>query len=442
MWCNIAEKIRDRSNGDVANDQYHHYKEDVGILKELNFDAYRFSISWSRLLPNGKLSGGVNKEGVNYYNNLINELLAKGLKPSVTLFHWDLPQTLDDEFGGFLSPKIVNYFKDYSELCFKEFGDRVKHWITFNEPYTYSNGGYAKGSLAPGRCSAWQNKNCTGGDSGTEPYLVTHYQLLSHGAVVKLYKEKYQASQKGVIGITLVSNWFVPYSDKKHHKNAAQRAIDFMFGWFIEPLVYGDYPHSMRFLVGKRLPKFTAEEVKLVKGSYDFIGLNYYTAQYAAYAPAPHNSLKFSYTTDPRTNLTSERNGVAIGQKAGSDWLYIYPLGIYKLLLYTKTKYNNPIIYITENGLDELNDPKKTLEQALNDQQRIYYYFTHLSNVRKAIKDGVRLKGYFAWSFLDNFEWSVGYTVRFGINFVDYNNGQKRYPKLSAHWFKKFLKKN
>ncbi|KAM6598093.1 hypothetical protein CsatA_008617 [Cannabis sativa] len=434
------EKIADRSNGDVANDAYHRYKEDVGIMKEMNLDAYRFSISWSRLLPNGKVSGGVNKKGVKYYNDLIDELIAKGLKPYVTLFHWDLPQPLEDEYGGFLSPHIVEHFKEYAEVCFKEFGDRVKHWITLNEPWTYSMGGYSSGTFAPGRCSSWQKLNCTGGDSGTEPYLVSHYQILSHAAAVKLYKDKYQESQKGTIGITLVSHWFVPYSNSKHNLNAAQRGLDFMFGWFMDPLTKGEYPHSMRKLVGKRLPKFTKEEAKVVKGSFDFVGLNYYTANYAASTHLPKNSLP-SYTTDSRANLTTERNGVPIGPKAASPWLSVYPVGIYNILQYTKKNYNNPLIYITENGIDEFNNPKLSLEEALNDKQRVDYYFKHLSYLKKAIKDGVKVKGYFAWSLLDNFEWNSGYTVRFGINFVDYKDHQKRYPKLSAHWFKNFLVK-
>ncbi|RVX13055.1 Cyanogenic beta-glucosidase [Vitis vinifera] len=188
----IVEKIKDHSNGDVTIDAYHRYKEDVGIMKGMSLDAYRFSISWSRILPNGKLSGGVSKEGIAYYNNLINELLANGLQPFITLFHWDLPQALEDEYGGFLSPLIVDDFQDYAEHCFKEFGDRVKHWITLNEPWSYSNGGYVTGNLAPGRCSEWQKLNCTGGDSGTEPYLASHYQLLAHAAAVQFYKKKYQ----------------------------------------------------------------------------------------------------------------------------------------------------------------------------------------------------------------------------------------------------------
>ncbi|XP_030953800.1 beta-glucosidase 12-like isoform X1 [Quercus lobata] len=434
------DKIADGSNGDVAVDQYHRYKEDIGFMKEMNLDAYRFSISWPRILPKGKLSGGVNREGIKYYNNLINELLGKGLKPFVTIFHWDLPQALEDEYGGFLSPHIVDDFRDYAEFCFKEFGDRVEHWITLNEPYTFSDGGYVTGQLAPGRCSAWQNLNCTGGNSGSEPYLVTHHQLLAHAAAVKVYKQKYQAAQKGVIGITLVSPWMVPYSNANGNQNAAQRALDFMLGWFLDPLANGDYPHSMRSLVKDRLPKFTKEQSKLVKGSFDFIGLNYYTAYYAAYAPQP-NGVKASYATDSSANLTASRNGILIGAPAASSWLYVYPRGIRDLLLYTKRKYNNPLIYITENGVDEFNNATLSLEEALVDNQRIEYYHSHLWYLLRAIKDGVNVKGYFAWSLLDSFEWSSGYTIRFGINYVDYKNGLKRHPKHSAHWFKNFLKK-
>ncbi|CAK7339252.1 unnamed protein product [Dovyalis caffra] len=433
-------KIQDGSSGDVAIDSYHRYKEDVGIMKEMGLDAYRFSISWSRILPNGKLSGGVNREGIKYYNNLIDELLANGIQPFVTLFHWDLPQTLQDEYGGFLSPKIVNDFRDYSEICFEEFGDRVKHWITLNEPWSYSMGGYAAGLFAPGRCSDWQGLNCTGGDSGIEPYLASHYQLLAHAKAVKLYKEKYQKTQKGVIGITLISQWFVPFSDARHHQNAAKRALDFMFGWFMNPLTNGDYPHTMRSFVGDRLPRFSKEQSKMIKGSFDFLGLNYYTTNYAAYMPLS-NDVNASYLTDSRANLSSERNGVPIGPKAASSWLYVYPRGIRDLLLYVKKEYNDPLIYITENGVDEFNNGSLTLKEALVDNMRVEYYYQHLSFLQKAIKDGVNVKGYFAWSLLDNFEWISGYTVRFGINYVDYKDGLKRYPKLSAHWFKSFLEK-
>uniref|UniRef100_A0A5B6ZQJ8 Putative beta-glucosidase 12-like n=1 Tax=Davidia involucrata TaxID=16924 RepID=A0A5B6ZQJ8_DAVIN len=433
------EKISDGSNGDVAIDSYHRYKEDVNIIKGMGLDAYRFSISWSRVLPRGKLSGGVNEEGIKYYNNLIDDLQANGIDSFVTLFHWDSPQALEDEYGGFLSPKIVDDFGDFSELCFKRFGDRVKHWTTLNEPWSFSNAAYATGGFAPGRCSSWLN-NCSQGNSGTEPYLVTHNQLLAHAAAVKLYKQKYQESQKGVIGITLVSQWMVPFSNSTVDRRASLRGLDFMLGWFMDPLIYGDYPRTMRLIVRDRLPKFSEDQSEMVKGSFDFIGLNYYTANYAANEPNS-NGINVSYTTDSRVNETTERNGVLIGVQAGSDWLHVYPRGIWDLLIYIKREYNNPPIYITENGIDEVNNATLSLKEALADNFRIKYYYLHLSFLRLAIKDGVNLKGYFAWAILDNFEWSAGYTVRFGINYVDYKNGLKRYPKLSAKWFKNFLQK-
>ncbi|CAL0323878.1 unnamed protein product [Lupinus luteus] len=435
---NYPDKIQDRSNGDIAVDQYHRYKEDVNIMKDMNMDAYRFSISWSRILPKGKISGGVNKEGINYYNNLINEVLAKGLQPFVTIFHWDLPQALEEEYGGFLSPSIVNDFEDYAELCFKEFGDRVKHWITLNEPWTFSQNGYALGVFAPGRCSAWQNQNCTGGDSATEPYIVSHHMLLAHAAAVNVYRTKYQTSQKGLIGITLIADWFLPLTDTKLDQQAAQRALDFMFGWYMEPLTKGSYPKSMQSLVKNRLPKFSSDQIKLLIGSFDFIGLNYYTSSYAANAP-PSSGLRPNYLTDSHVNLLNERNGTSIGPTAASFWLYVYPRGILDVLLYIKHKYNNPVIYITENGVDELDDPNLSLEEALNDTYRIDYHYQHLYYLQIAIKNGVNVKGYFTWSLMDNFNWDSGYTMRFGIYFVDYKNGLKRHPKLSAHWFKNSL---
>ncbi|XP_031387970.1 cyanogenic beta-glucosidase-like [Punica granatum] len=207
-------------------------QEDVGIMKEMGLDVYRLSISWSRILPMGRISGGVNQKGVQYYNNLLNELLANGIQPFVTLFHWDLRQALEDEYGGFLSPLIAGDFRDHTELCFKEFGDRVKHWITLNEPWSYSVIGYAMGLSAPGRSSEWQHLNCTGGDSSTEPYLVAHNQILAHATAAKLYRETYQ-SLKGKIGIALNSHWMVPYSSARHDRNAALRALDFMLGWLV-----------------------------------------------------------------------------------------------------------------------------------------------------------------------------------------------------------------
>ncbi|XP_050896284.1 cyanogenic beta-glucosidase isoform X1 [Lathyrus oleraceus] len=437
------EKIRDGSNGDVAADSYHRYKEDIGIMKDMNMDAYRFSISWSRVLPKGKLSGGVNQEGINYYNNLINELLANGLQPYVTIFHWDVPQALEDEYGSFLSPRLVDDFKDYAELCFKEFGDRVKHWITLNEPWSVSMKAYGIGIFAPGRCSDWLNLNCLGGDSGTEPYFAAHYQLLAHAAAVKLYKTKYQESQNGLIGITLLSHWFEPVTKEKSDCDAAQRALDFMFGWYMDPITKGNYPKSMQTLVGNRLPKFSKEESDNLKGSFDFLGLNYYSSSYAADAPHLREARPY-IQTDSLVNTTSFvfQKIFVYNTQAASNWLCIYPKGLRQLLLYIKNHYNNPVIYITENGRDELNDPTLSLEESLIDTYRIDYYYRHLYYLQTAIKDGVNVKGYFAWSLLDNMEWESGMSLRFGLVFVDFKDDLKRHSKLSANWFKNFLKKS
>ncbi|XP_039118811.1 beta-glucosidase 13-like [Dioscorea cayenensis subsp. rotundata] len=435
-------KIADGKTGDVAIDFYHRYKDDVKLLKSLNMDAFRFSISWTRILPTGSLSGGINRKGVEFYNNLINELLALGMKPYVTIFHWDTPQGLESKYGGFLSRNIVDDYRDFAEVCFKEFGDRVKHWITFNEPYSYCSRAYDIGTFAPGRCSPWAG-NCTAGDSGREPYIACHNILLAHGVASKYTKKKISVKQKGLIGITLVTNWFIPYSNSKADILAQQRSLDFMFGWFMDPLAYGNYPSSMRMTVGNRLPRFTKEEVEIVKGSYDFIGLNYYTTWYSQSVPPINSLVNTSYSSDYQTNqsVTGVRLGKPLGPTVTSGWLFIYPPGIKKSLLYIKDKYNNPLIYITENGVDDNNIKDLPLKDALEDNVRVSFYYGHLRYLQSAIKKGANVKAYFAWSFLDDFEWDAGFTVRFGLGYIDYNDNLKRYPKKSALWFRQFLKK-
>ncbi|KAI5603178.1 hypothetical protein BDE02_01G202700 [Populus trichocarpa] len=432
------EKIWDHSTGNVAIDFYHRYKEDIQLMKKIGLDSFRFSISWSRVLPKGKISGGVNPLGVRFYNNLINELLANGITPFVTLFHWDLPQALDDEYSGFLSSKAVDDYLAYAEFCFKTFGDRVKHWCTFNEPYSFSNNGYNGGTFAPGRCSNYAG-NCTLGNSGTEPYMVAHNLILGHAAAVKLYREKYQVSQKGKIGITIVTNWFIPKSPKSEEDiKAAYRELDFLFGWFANPLTYGDYPETMKAIVGHRLPRFTKEESALVKGSIDFLGVNYYTTNYAANNPAP-NKINFSYTGDSQTILSTSKGGHPIGTPTALNWLFIYPKGIYDLMLYVRDKYKNPPVYITENGLADANNASLPVKEALRDGLRIRYLASHLQYLSKAIKEGANVKGYYQWAFWDDFEWDAGYTVRFGMIYIDFKNNLKRYMKYSAYWFKMFL---
>ncbi|KAF7142656.1 hypothetical protein RHSIM_Rhsim05G0067300 [Rhododendron simsii] len=463
------------------------YQDDVQIMKDIGFNACRLSISWSRILPRGKISGGVNEKGIKFYHDLIDELLSNGITPFVTLFHWDLPQALENEYMGFLSTQIVNDFHDYAKLCFSLYGSKVKNWITLNEAVMYCCCGYVDGIHAPGRgpassstpsgrgpassltppnssstnslaegleiftgirlprCQATEPAGNGGssenGDPGREPYIVARNLLLAHAAAVKLYKDNFQEIQKGQIGIVLVSNWFLPWdADSEEDEATVRRALDFMLGWFMEPLIRGDYPQNMIDYVDEdRLPSLKDPDCPYeVKGSYDFIGINYYTAQYVLNSPKPPGE-KPSYKTDQQLKTTYyNKNNVPIGEKSGADWLYIYPKGIGELLKWMAENYGNDrdlVIYITEND-------------ASGGDMRTNYHHDHLLNLLNAMtnnimkKNHVEVKGYFVWSLLDNYEWGDGYKTRFGLVYVDYKDGHLvRHWKKSATWFKKFFER-
>ncbi|KAM0014061.1 putative beta-glucosidase [Helianthus debilis subsp. tardiflorus] len=423
------------ATGEVSVDQYHRYKEDIDLMANLNFDAYRFSISWSRIFPKG--TGKVNKRGVAYYNRLIDYMLKKGITPYANLNHYDLPLALEKKYLGWLDHQVVDDFANYADFCFNTFGDRVKNWMTFNEPRVVSALGYDNGFFAPGRCSKAYG-NCTAGNSATEPYIVTHNLILSHAAAVQRYRQKYQDKQKGRIGILLDFVWYEPLTRSKADNLAAQRARDFHLGWFLHPLVYGEYPKTMRNIVKDRLPKFTAQEVKMVKGSFDLIGINQYTTYYM-YDPHQKPPKDLGYQTDWNAGFAYERKGVPIGPRAYSYWLYNVPWGLHKALMYIKERYGNPTVILAENGMD---DPGNiTLAKGLHDTTRINYYKGYLAALKQSVDDGVNVIGYFAWSLLDNFEWRLGYTSRFGIVYVDFKT-LKRYPKMSAYWFQKILSRN
>ncbi|KAI4339407.1 hypothetical protein MLD38_024354 [Melastoma candidum] len=432
-------KILDFSNADVAVDQYHRYVDDVHLMTDMGMDAYRFSIAWSRIFPNG--SGEINRAGVDHYNKLINALLAQGIEPYITLFHWDLPQALEDKYVGWLDRRIIKDFADYAETCFREFGDRVKHWITFNEPHTVAIQGYDIGIQAPGRCSTLDHIFCKAGNSSTEPYIFAHNVLLSHATVADIYRKKYKKTQEGKVGLAFDVVWFEPGTNSTDDIEAAQRAQDFQLGWFIEPLIFGTYPSSMVSRVGGRLPKFSKSETALLKNSLDFVGINHYTTYYAYKNSTNINEDLFHNTqADPGTVTSPFKGLTAIGDKANSFWLYIVPSGMRSLMNYIRTKYGNPPVIITENGMDDPNDSLIPLKHALKDEKRIKYHNDYLTNLLASITDdGCNVKGYFAWSLLDNWEWEAGYTSRFGLYFVDYKDKLKRYPKDSVGWFKKFL---
>ncbi|KAI6682739.1 hypothetical protein NL676_028652 [Syzygium grande] len=431
-WDTYAErfpgKIVDKSTPETAVDSYRRYKEDVKLLKELGVDAYRFSISWTRILPSGSLSGGVNQEGIDHYNNLIDELIKNGEYCSDTgsqllFFFIDM----DD-------------FRDYAEICFKTYGDRVKKWITVNEPLIIAEFGYGYGVAPPGRCSVPAHA-CPAGNSSTEPYVASHNLILAHAAAARLYKNKFQANQGGEVGIALVAQYFKPYSDLAKDKEAAKRALDFTSGWFMEPLVYGSYPASMRSIVKERLPTFTDVEKELVRGSFDFIGFNYYTTRYAKAVTVDPTAPPTSFGLDLHTDIRADKDGIPIGEKAeGSSYIYIYPKGIQKFLEHIMQKYKSPKIYITENGVTEAKVDTRPIKEALKDQHRIKFVLQHLHRIKLAMKKGVNVKGYIYWSLFDNFEFGDGYTARFGLYYIDYKNNFKRIPKLSAKWLPAFLR--
>ncbi|CAN0923916.1 Beta-glucosidase 24 [Linum grandiflorum] len=435
----FPDRIFDGGNGDMAIDYYHRFKEDIARIKYMNIDAYRFSISWPRIIPSGKRSDGVNREGIDFYHRVLDDLIEHEIKAVVTIWHWDTPQGLEAEYGGFLSRDIVKDFEDYCDILFQEYGAKVYKWITVNEPQGVTAKAYDEGVFAPGHCSVWVNRKCRLGDSATEPYIVTHNLLLAHSAAYHLYKNKYQ-NLTAEIGITLITHWFVPYSNSTEDIDAAQRALDWMFGWYMDPITYGYYPRTMVELLGSRLPKFTKKESYLLTKSYDFLGLNYYTAYYVRNNDN-FDQVHLRYATDHHGITTPDRDGQYIGQHLGSYWQYMYPEGLRVLLEYTKEKYEDPVIYITETGLSRKENVTKTLEEALQDQIRIDFYNSHLTSIKQAmIEKQVNVKGFFAWSNIDNFEWNEGYTVRFGLYYINYTD-LSIHPKYSACWYTNFCSK-
>lgn len=435
-------RIKDSSNGDVAVDQYHRYLEDVEIMASVGLDAYRFSISWSRILPDGR--GEINMAGIEYYNNLIDALLQRGIQPFVTLFHFDLPKALEDSYGGWLNPQIIKDFEAYAEICFGAFGDRVKYWATMNEPNLFVPLGYTVGIFPPTRCSGSHgNSACiSGNSSSSEPYLAAHHVLLAHASAVEKYREKYQKIQGGSIGLVMSAPWYEPLEDSSEDRSAVDRILSFNHRWFLDPIVFGDYPREMRERVGSRLPSISSELSAKLRGSFDYIGINHYTTLYATSTPTLYPDNTQHLYPDSMVYLTGERRGVPIGERTGMDGLYVVPRGIQKVVEYVKEFYDNPAIIITENGYAESKDSSSTLQESLNDMRRIKFHGDCLSYLAAAIKNGSDVRGYFVWSLLDNFEWAFGYTIRFGLYHVDITSDQKRYPKLSAHWFTQFLQQD
>lgn len=419
-------RVDNGDTGDIACDHYNRWEEDIALMKQMGIGCYRFSISWSRVIPEGK--GEVNEKGIEFYDKLIDGLLAQGIEPWVTLFHWDLPLALQIEEDGLLNPGIKDRFVDYARLCFERFGDRVKNWITLNEPMCSSILGHGIGAHAPGRVS------------DTEPYVAAHNLLRSHAYIVDLYRREFQPQQEGRIGISNNCDWREPLTDSAADKEAAQRGLEFFLGWYADPVYFGKYPDSMLERVGHKLPKFTDEEVALLRGSSDFFGLNHYTTMLTS---EPDTTRKVDNEIvrgnggifdDQHVTLSRDESW----EQTGMGW-NIVPWGCRKLLEWIAERYDNPPIYITENGCAMPGEDDR--ETALSDSRRVAFLEGYIGECHKAIENGVNLKGYMCWSFMDNFEWAFGYSRRFGLHWVDFETGERQ-PKASAKWFAELAKKN
>ncbi|KAK2423531.1 beta-glucosidase [Trifolium repens] len=436
VFSHTPGMVNNDENGDIADDHYHHYLEDVKLMSSLGINVYRFSISWTRILPKG-LYGDINPTGIMFYNNLIDNLLLRGIEPFVTIHHHDLPQELEERYGGWLSPLIQMDFVHFAELCFKSFGDRVKYWATINEPNLIADFAFMRGGYPPNHCSP-PFGNCPTGNSDVEPLLVMHNMLLSHAKAVELYRKHYQAKQGGTIGIIAHTFMYEPLRDEECDKQAAKRALAFVIGWFLDPLVFGEYPVEMRSILGNQLPRFSPKEKSLLRGSLDFIGINNYGALYAkdcylsACPPEAGRPIRGFVETTPM------RDGIPIGNQTAMPKFFVVPKGMEKIVDYIKIKYRNLPMYITENGYSAPLNQSMTVHDILHDFKRIEYHKVYLAALLRAIRKGADVRGYMIWSLLDNFEWNHGYHIRFGLYYVD-RQTLERIPKLSVQWFSSFL---
>lgn len=438
-FCHTPGKVKDGSTNEDATRAYDLYKEDVALMKNFGVTAYRFSLSWSRIIPLGGADDPVNEKGIGYYSNLIDELINNGITPFVTLFHWDTPQTLEDRYGGMLDQAAYTRdFLRYARLCFERFGDRVKHWITYNEPGVYTLAGYAAGVHAPAR-SSFRERNDEG-DSSTETFIVAHTEIVSHARAVKIYRNEFKNKQGGQIGITLHGNFSEPWdAADPEDVEAAQRALEFEIAWFADPIYgSGDYPSSMRAQLGSRLPTFTPEEKELVRGSSDFYGMNTYTTFFAKHRTEPADINDHLGNIE---KLDTNSAGISRGDESDTPWLRTAPAGFGKLLRWIWDRYHVPI-FMTENGTTAKGEhvAAPPSQQVLDDTHRVTFFQSYLRELASAVRDGVDIRSYFAWTFTDNWEWAAGYEDRFGSTWIDFDSEQKtRYPKRSAYFLRDYF---
>ncbi|OBA02932.1 beta-glucosidase [Paenibacillus polymyxa] len=407
-FCQIPGKVIEGDCGDVACDHFHRFKEDVQLMKQLGFLHYRFSVAWPRIMP---APGVVSEEGLLFYEHLLDELESVGLIPMLTLYHWDLPQWIEDE-GGWMQREIIQHFKMYASVIMDRFGERIKWWNTINEPFCASILGYGTGEHAPGH------------ENWSEAFTAAHHILMCHGIAINLHKEK---GLTGKIGITLNMEHVDAASERPEDVAAAARRDGFINRWFAEPLFNGKYPEDMVEWYGTYLNGLDfvqPGDLELIQQPGDFVGINYYTRSIIrATNDASLLQVEQVHMEEPVTDMGWE----------------IHPESLYKLLTRIEKDFSKGLpILITENGAamkDEL------VNGQIEDTGRQRYIEEHLKACHRFIREGGQLKGYFVWSFFDNFEWAWGYSKRFGIVHINYET-QERTPKQSALWFKRMMAKN
>jgi beta-glucosidase len=399
--------VRDDENGDVACDHYRLWKSDVALMRELELTAYRFSISWSRILPEG--TGRVNQAGLDFYRRLVDGLRDAGIQPFATLYHWDLPAALDDR-GGWCNRDVAGWFSDYAEIAFRALDDRVESWSTLNEPWVVSDGGYLAGALAPGHRNRFAAP------------LVSHNLLRAHGAAVASYRAW---SPRPAIGIVINIEPKYPATKSVEDAAATRRADAYVNRQFLDPIFLGRYPEELPEIYQDAWPHFPDSDFDAIRAPIDFLGINYYTRGVMRHDPS--DWFLHAAKVPQRRSVRTETN-----------W-EVFPRGLTDTLRWVTERYGRPPIYVTENGAAFYDPPQIDEEGTLEDPLRVAYFRDHLRAAREAIAQGADLRGYFAWSLLDNYEWSHGYSKRFGIVHVDYAT-QKRTPKASARFYSEVIR--
>jgi beta-glucosidase len=407
-------KVDNGDTGDVACDHYHRWADDVELMVRYGLNAYRFSVAWPRVQPNGR--GAPNEKGLDFYRRLVDRLRERGIRPAATLYHWDLPQALQDDGGGWQNRDIAERFAEYSAIVYGALGDGVEWWITHNEPWVVAAIGHREGRHAPGLTDV------------VAELKAAHHLLLSHGRSVEAYRATGLAAP---IGITLSLSPTYPESDVESDRGAAALSDAYANRWYLDPVFRGEYPAELFALFADRYGRDWVREgdVARVKQPIDFLGVNYYMRTIVR-APTAADDAQFPWIGTSQVDPDVPRSSLG--------W-EMTPNTFTDLLVRLAADYGSPPIFVTENGcaLDDVIGP----DGEVHDPRRVEFYRGHLAAVEEAIGRGVDVRGYFAWSLMDNFEWGYGYRPRFGITYVDYPT-QRRIPKDSARWYAEVVRRN